>query len=70
MTTKKMLSLGWVVLPVQPGRVGWGGVGWEVGAGQAGLQGLVLTEAGWVPGRGVGRGRGMMSHSGQDLLLW
>lgn len=56
--TRKMLCLGWVVLPVQPGSE-WGGGGGGGGVPAAGrnwLRGLVLTEAGWVQGRGVGRG--------------
>ena len=56
--TKKTPSLGWVILSVQPGSE-WGGEGHRLkGAGWSWLWDWVLTEVGWVQGKGVGRRAG------------
>lgn len=62
MTRKCSVLAGWSFLfsLEVSGVVGAGG-GCVPAAGRNWLRGLVLTGAGWVQGRGVGEGPGMMS---------
>ena len=58
--TRKMLYLGWVVLPVQPGSEWGGGGGGVPAAKQYWQRGLVLNEARWCRAEGQGEEPRMM----------